>query len=65
MTKEDKLIAKEEAQRILQEDLQNRIRTFSAAYERLCQEHGMRIVGLPAFSEDGRVGVQLQARVMQ
>ena len=52
----------EEATQVLLEGQRKKQEAFQKEYEKLCEKHGCRLVGVPGFTEDGRVGVVLQVR---
>ena len=54
----------EKAAEVLLEANRKKQEAFQREYEKLCLKHKCRLVGVPGFTEDGRVGVQLQVRNM-
>ena len=55
-------VTEEKAAEVLLEANRKKQEAFQKEYEKLCLKHGCRLVGVPGFTEDGRVGVQLQIR---
>jgi hypothetical protein len=57
-------VTEEKAAEVLLEANRKKQEAFQRDYEKLCLKHGCRLVGVPGFTEDGRVGVQLHVRNM-
>jgi len=55
-------VTEEKAAEVLLEANRKKQEAFQKEYEKLCEKHRCRLVGVPGFTEDGRVGVQLQVR---
>ena len=52
-------MTEEQAKEILTAEATRRQNTFRDEYLKLCQRHGLQLIGVPSFTQDGRVGVQL------
>ena len=56
-------VTEAKAAEVLQEAQRKKVEAFAEAYKALCEKHGCELQGVPGFTEDGRVGVQLQVKV--
>lgn len=58
------ITAKEARDLLVREEEQNQ-RAFLEAYRKFCQQWGYELIGVPGFTTDGRIGVNLTPRKLQ
>lgn len=58
-------ITAKEATELLQKEEERKQRIFAEAYRKFCREYGYELIGVPGFTQDGRVGVTLMPRKLQ
>ena len=54
----EEVFDEEQLKRKLAEAQQQKAATFEAHYRKLCEEYGMQRVGVPMFTQDGRVAIR-------